>query len=84
MLLRYHSSHVCLSQVIYVFRVIYVIFFKSFMLFESCMSFRSHLLHPLTTNEHTINDKFDAKSRIESIDPAHFQQGFKYVSFDVE
>jgi hypothetical protein len=54
------------------------------MLFESCMSFRSHLLYPLTTNEHTINDKFDAKSRIESIDPAHFQQGFKYVSFDVE
>jgi hypothetical protein len=46
--------------------------------------FLSHLLHPLTTNEHTIKDTFDAKFRIESIDPAHFQQGFKYVSFDVE
>ena len=46
--------------------------------------FLSHLLHPLTTNEHAIKDTFDAKSRIESIDPAHFQQGFKYVSFDVE
>ena len=46
--------------------------------------FLSHLLHPLTTNEHTIKNTFDAKSRIESIDPAHFQQGFKYVFFDVE
>ena len=46
--------------------------------------FLSDLLHPLTTNEHTVKDTFDAKSRIESIDPALFEQGFKYVSFDVE
>ena len=46
--------------------------------------FLSELLHPSTTNEHTVKDTFDAKSRIESIDPALFEQGFKYVSFDVE
>ena len=46
--------------------------------------FLSELLHLLTTNEHTVKDTFDAKSRIESIDLALFEQGFKYVSFDVE
>ena len=39
--------------------------------------FLSELLHPLTTNQHTVKDTFDAKSRIESIDPALFEQGFK-------
>ena len=44
----------------------------------------SQLLHPLTINELTIKDTFDAKTRIETIDQSYFKQGYKYVSFDVE
>ena len=46
--------------------------------------FLSQLLQPLTKNEHTVKDTFDAKSRIETIEKAIFTQGYQYVSFDVE
>ena len=41
-------------------------------------------MQPLTKNEHTVKDMFDAKSRIETIDKALFTQAYQYVSFDVE
>ena len=44
----------------------------------------SQLLQPLTENEHTVKDTFDAKTRIETIDKALFNQWYQYVSFDVE
>ena len=44
----------------------------------------SQLLHPLTINDHTIKNTFDAKTRIETIDQSYLKQGYKYVSFDVE
>ena len=46
--------------------------------------FLSQLLQPLTINEHTVKDTFDAKSRIRTINQALFSQGYQYVSFDVE
>ena len=46
--------------------------------------FLSQLLQPLTINEHTVKDTFDAKSRIQTINQALFSQGYQYVSFDVE
>ena len=39
---------------------------------------------PLTINEHTVKDTFDAKSPIQTINQALFSQGYQYVSFDVE
>ena len=44
----------------------------------------SELLQPLTQNEFTLKDTFDAASRIELIPSELFDQGYKFVSFDVE
>ncbi|XP_066930298.1 uncharacterized protein [Clytia hemisphaerica] len=43
----------------------------------------SSLLNPLTQNEFTLKDSFDASSRINQIPKELFDEGFKYVSFDV-
>ena len=44
----------------------------------------SELLQPLTQNEFTLKDSFDAASRIKLIPSELFDQGYKFVSFDVE
>ena len=44
----------------------------------------SELLQPLTQNEFTLKDTFDAASRIKLIPSELFDQGYKFVSFDVE
>ena len=43
----------------------------------------SKLLNPLTQNEYTLKDSFDAVSRIHQIPENLFEQGYQYVSFDV-
>ncbi|XP_066913068.1 uncharacterized protein [Clytia hemisphaerica] len=43
----------------------------------------SSLLNPLTQNEFTLKDSFDASSRINQIPKELFDEGFQYVSFDV-
>ena len=46
--------------------------------------FISELLQPLTLNEFTLKDTFDAANRIQAISPALFAEGYEFVSFDVE
>ena len=46
--------------------------------------FISELLQPLTQNEYTLKDTFDAANRIKAISPALFAEGYTFVSFDVE
>ena len=41
-------------------------------------------MQPLTQNEFTLKDTFDAANRIKSIPPDLFIQGDKFVSLDVE
>ena len=43
----------------------------------------SELLNPLTSNEYTIKDSFDAATRIKSIPQQLLDQGYRFVSFDV-
>ena len=45
--------------------------------------FLTNLLNPLTLNDHTIKDSFDAASRIRNIPKNLFDQGYVFVSFDV-
>ena len=46
--------------------------------------FISELLQPLTLNEFTLKDTFDAANRIQAISPALFTEGYEFVCFDVE
>ena len=46
--------------------------------------FLSELLQPLTQNEYTLKDTFDAANRIKAISPTLFTEGYEFVSFDVE
>ena len=46
--------------------------------------FISELLQPLTLNEFTLKDTFDAANRIQAISPTLFAEGYEFVSFDVE
>ena len=43
----------------------------------------SELFNPLTSNEYTIKDSFDAATRINNIPQELFDQGYRFVSFDV-
>ena len=43
----------------------------------------SEVLNPLTSNEYTIKDSFDAVTRIKNIPQELFDQGYIFVSFDV-
>ena len=45
--------------------------------------FLSTLLNPLTQNEYAVNDSFDAAQRIQQIPQNLFDEGYRYVSFDV-
>ena len=42
------------------------------------------LLEPLTKNQYVVKDSFEAVERIKDIPKEYFEQGYKYVSFDVE
>ena len=45
--------------------------------------FLSTLLNPLTLNDYTVKDSFEAAGRIRAIPEHLFQQGYRFVSFDV-
>ena len=46
--------------------------------------FLTSLLEPLTKNQYVVEDSFEAVDRIKDIPKEYFEQGYKYVSFDVE
>ena len=46
--------------------------------------FLASLLNPLTINDYNLKDTFDAVSAIKAIPPDLFDQGYRFVSFDVE
>ena len=46
--------------------------------------FLSSLLNPLTLNAHSLSDSFDAVTYINNIPRHLFQEGYQFVSFDVE
>jgi hypothetical protein len=46
--------------------------------------FLANLLAPLTHNEYTVKDSFEAAQRIHEINTHYFDQGYVFVSFDVE
>ena len=46
--------------------------------------FLSNLLHPLTLNDHSLTDSFDAATQINKIPKHLFQEGYQFVSFDAE
>ena len=45
--------------------------------------FLSNLLHPLTLNDYSLTDSFDAVRQINNIPKHLFQEGYQFVSFDV-
>ena len=44
----------------------------------------SNLLNPLQHNDHSLRDTFDAADRIRNIPPELLEEGYRFVSFDVE
>ena len=48
------------------------------------IKYLASLLYPLTTNEFSLTASFDAPSRIKAIPSYIFENGYQYVSFDVE
>ena len=42
------------------------------------------LLNPLTINEYSIKNSFHAANRIKGISQHLFENGYQYISFDVE
>ena len=42
------------------------------------------MLQPLTHNDYNLKDSFDAVKRIRSIPPESFDEGYQFVSFDVQ
>ena len=47
------------------------------------VKFLTRLLSPLTQNEYSVKDSFEAVDRIRSIPPELFDEGYRYVSFNV-
>ena len=46
--------------------------------------FLAKLLNPLTMNEFSLKDSFDATKRIQNIPDELFEKGYRFVSFDVK
>ena len=44
----------------------------------------SSLLQPLTINDYTLKDSFDAANKIKIVPSEMFEEGYQFVSFDVE
>ena len=47
------------------------------------VKYLSNLLHPLTENNFTVKDSFDAANKIQAIPSELFDEGYRFVSFDV-
>ena len=45
--------------------------------------FLSNLLHILTENEFTVKESFDATNKIQALPSEVFDEGYRFVSFDV-
>ena len=45
--------------------------------------FLSSLLNPLAINNYSVKDSFEAAKLIQAIPPKLFNQGYKFISFDV-
>ena len=45
--------------------------------------FLSSLLNPLAINNYSVNGSFEAAKHIQAIPPELFNQGYKFISFDV-
>ena len=43
----------------------------------------SNLLHPLTEHEFTLKDSFEAANKIQAIPSELFDEGYRFVNFDV-
>ena len=43
----------------------------------------SSLLNPLTHNDYSVKDTFEAVNKIRTIPPELFEQGYRYYSLDV-
>ena len=52
-------------------------------LYKYIGKFLSDLLFPLTCNDYSLKDTFEAAERIKSIPKQLFEDGYKFVSFDV-
>ena len=52
--------------------------------YQPVAKFLTNLLNPLTTNEFSIKDTFDAASHINNLPSKLFDDGYKFVSFDVK
>ena len=42
-----------------------------------------NLLHPLTENKFTVKDSFDAANKIQAIPTELFDEGYRFVNFEV-
>ena len=42
------------------------------------------MLQPLTINNYTLKDSFDAANKIKYVSSEIFEEGYQFVSFDVE
>ena len=52
--------------------------------YQPVAKYLTNLLNPLTTNEFTIKDTFDVVSHINKVPKKLFDDGFRFVSFDVK
>ena len=52
--------------------------------YQGVGKYLSTLLNPLTQNEFTTKDSFEAATKVRNIPPELFDQGYSFVSFDVE
>ena len=46
--------------------------------------YSASLLYPLTTNEFSLKDSLNAANRIKAISSYLFENGYQYISFNVE
>ncbi len=52
--------------------------------YQPVAKYLTNLLNLTTTNEFTIQDSFDAVSQINNIPPELFDEGYRFVSFDIK
>ena len=52
--------------------------------YQPVAKYLTNLLNSLTTNEFTIKDTFDVVSHINKVPKKLFDDGFRFVSFDVK
>ena len=52
--------------------------------YQPVAKFLTQLLNPITTNEFTLRDSFDAVTQINNIPHNLFDDGYRFVSFDVK